>query len=125
MQRLNQIYTSLWLKDKFPINLIKIRLSASLLLSLRNHWEYIWWYFNPYFPFKILRGNKAYILHSCLLDVLYRPVNIMADKGFNIFDRCAAIFVRLFSQEEESSPLLPEVTVKCTHMAVLKIHKGC
>ena len=41
----------------------------------------------------------------------------MADKGFNIFDGCAAILVHLFSQEEGSSPLLSEVTVKCTHMA--------
>ena len=40
----------------------------------------------------------------------------MTDKGFNLFDQCSSRCVHLSPQEEES-PLLPEVTVKCAHMA--------
>ena len=36
----------------------------------------------------------------------------MTDKGFNIFDECAARCVHLFPQKK-SAPLLPDGTVKC------------
>ena len=39
--------------------------------------------------------------------VLPTHTNIMTDKGFNLFDECAARCVHLF----------PEGTVKCTHLA--------
>ena len=47
--------------------------------------------------------------------VLPTHTNIMTDKGFNLFDECAARCVHLFPQKEECTPL--EGTVKCTHLA--------
>ena len=40
----------------------------------------------------------------------------MTDKSFNFCDEYPARCVNLFPQEK-SAPLLPEGTVKCTHLA--------
>ena len=43
----------------------------------------------------------------------------MSDKDLTPFDECAARCVDLFTQIEKkkSAPLLPQWTVKCTHLA--------
>ena len=42
----------------------------------------------------------------------------MSDKDLNPFDECAARCVHLFPHiEKKSAPLLPQWTVKCTHLA--------
>ena len=41
----------------------------------------------------------------------------MADIEFNLFCECADRCVHMFPQEEECTHLLPEGTVKCTHIA--------
>ena len=55
-----------------------------------------------------LRGpiTKQFVLQSCffclfLCFVLPRHTNIMAEKGFNLFDECTARCVNLFPQEED------------------------
>ena len=42
--------------------------------------------------------------------------NIVTDKGLNLFDGFAARCVHM-SPQEKSATLLPERTVKCTHLA--------
>ena len=45
---------------------------------------------------------KQFVFHSCFF--MYSRgmlANIMTDKGFNLFDECAARCVHLFPQEEE------------------------
>ena len=49
-----------------------------------------------------------FVLQSCFY-VLPRNTNIMTDKGFNLFDECAAT--------GRSAPIIPEGTVKYTHLA--------
>ena len=39
----------------------------------------------------------------------------MVDKGFNLFDKCAARGKHLVPQEKRP-PLLPDGAVKCTHI---------
>ena len=60
--------------------------------------------------------KKQIFLKSCLVNVLSRLTSIMTDKGFNLFDECAARCVDL-SLGKKSTPFLPEKTVKCTHLA--------
>ena len=50
---------------------------------------------------------KEFVFQSCFFYVLSRHTNIITDKGFNLFDQCAARCVYLFPQQEEctSSPL--------------------
>ena len=49
-------------------------------------------------------NDEVAVLQSCLLqDALPRHTNIIADKGFNIFNECAARCVNLSPQEEERS----------------------
>ena len=46
LQRLNKIYTKLWLKDEFLMILMKLRLGFHVaLLTCFNILEYIWWLF--------------------------------------------------------------------------------
>ena len=59
----------------------------------------------------------------CFLNVLPRLTNIMIDKGFKLFDECAARCVHL-SLRKKSAAVAPEGTVKCTHLAVQQIHRG-
>ena len=47
----------------------------------------------------------------------------MTDKGFHLFDECAARCVHL-SLKRKSAPLLPEGTVKCTHVEITEINKS-
>ena len=44
---------------------------------------------------------KQFVLQSCFCYVLLRHTNIMTDKGFNLFDKYAAICGHLFPKEEE------------------------
>ena len=48
-----------------------------------------------------------FVLQSCFY-VLPRNANIMTDKGFNLFDECAARCVNLFPQEEVHLSFLRE-----------------
>ena len=48
-------------------------------------------------------NDEAVVLQSCFLDVLPRHTNIMPEKGFNLFDKCATRCVNLSLQEEECS----------------------
>ena len=41
---------------------------------------------------------------------------MMSDKGLNFFDECAAECVHLCPQEEQSTSLLPERTIKCRQL---------
>ena len=43
---------------------------------------------------------KQYVLQSSFLCIT-EATNIMTDKGFNLFDKCAVRCVHLFPQEEE------------------------
>ena len=61
-------------------------------------------------------NDKPVVLQSCFLDLLPRHTSIMTDKGFSLFDECAARCVHL-SLRKTSTPPLPEGTVKCTHPA--------
>ena len=45
---------------------------------------------------------EQFVLQSYFF-VLPRNTSVMEDKGFNIFDECAARCVHLFRQEEECS----------------------
>ena len=45
--------------------------------------------------------TKHFVLQFCFFCVLLMYTNIMTDKGFNLFDECAARCVHLFPQEEE------------------------
>ena len=47
----------------------------------------------------------------------------MTDKGFNLFDECAARCVHMFP-EEKSAPLLPEWTVKCIYSIAKQIENS-
>ena len=44
---------------------------------------------------------KQFVLQPCFFYVLLSYTNIMTDKGFNLFDECAARCTHLFPQEEE------------------------
>ena len=57
--------------------------------------------------------TKQFVLQSCFLYI----TNLMAYKGFNFFDECAARCVHLFPQKEECTPFSSASTVKCTHLA--------
>ena len=46
-------------------------------------------------------GDKAIILQSCFLDVSLRETNMVADKGLNLFDECAARYIHQSPQKEE------------------------
>ena len=59
---------------------------------------------------------KQFVLQSCFFNELPRHANIMTDKEFNLFDECAAR-VYICSHREKIAPLLPEGTVKYTHLA--------
>ena len=50
---------------------------------------------------------------------LPKYINIMAGKGFNVFDKCAAKFTPAYTCPlmNKSAPLLSEETVKFTHLA--------
>ena len=45
--------------------------------------------------------TKQSVLQSCFFCVLPRHTNIIIDKGFDLFNECAARCVHLFPQEEE------------------------
>ena len=45
--------------------------------------------------------KKQFVLQFCFFYLLSRYTNIMTDKGFNLFDKCALRCVHLSSQEEE------------------------
>ena len=45
-------------------------------------------------------NGEVAVLQSCFLDVLPRHTNIITDKGFNLFNECAARCVNLSPQEE-------------------------
>ena len=55
---------------------------------------------------------KQFVLQSCFL-CIPRHTNIMTGKGFNLFYGCTA---RCVYYGKKSAPLLPEGTVKCTHL---------
>ena len=61
-------------------------------------------------------NDEAIGLAVLFFYVLLRHTNIMTDKGFNLFDECAARCVHL-SHRRKSAPVLSEGTVKCTHLA--------
>ena len=62
-------------------------------------------------------NDEAVCLAVLFFCVLPRHTNIMTDKGFTLFDECAAICVHS-SHIKKSASLLPEGTVKCTHQAM-------
>ena len=45
--------------------------------------------------------TKQSVLQSCFCSVRQRHTNITTDKGFNLFDECAARCVHLFPEEKE------------------------
>ena len=61
-----------------------------------------WGQFISNYQKSILGGpmTKQSVLQPCFF-VLPRHTNIMIDKGFNLFNECAAKCVHLFPQEEE------------------------
>ena len=61
-------------------------------------------------------SDKAVCLTVLLFYVLPIYANIMTDKGLNLFDECDARCLHL-SLRKKSACLLPEVTVKLTHLA--------
>ena len=63
-----------------------------------------------------IRGtsNKAIILQSCFLDVLFRHSNIVAGKGSNLFNECDDRCVHL-SPQEKVCTFSYWGTVKCTY----------
>ena len=56
-----------------------------------------------------------YVLRSCAFSVLSRHINIMADKGFNLFNVLPD--VHICPLRKKSAPLLSEETVKFKHLA--------
>ena len=61
-------------------------------------------------------NDEAVCLAVLFFDVLPSHTNIMTDKGFNLFDECAARCLHL-SLIMKSVPILPEGTVRFTHLA--------
>ena len=61
-------------------------------------------------------NGEAVCLAVLFSYILPRHTNMMADKGFNVFDQCADRYVHLFLRKN-SAPLFPEGTVRYTHLA--------
>ena len=61
-------------------------------------------------------NNKVITLQSYFLDAWLRHSNIVANKGLNHFNECAARCVHL-SPRRKSAPLLPKGTLKVTQLA--------
>ena len=61
-------------------------------------------------------NEKAVCLAVLFFNVLPRHTNIMRDKGLNLFmNALPDVYICPF--RKKSAPLLPEVTVKCIHLA--------
>ena len=81
-------------------------------------WNQVWKYL------KYSKHCFSFLSNLSCIPVFYvlpTHTNIMANKKFNLFDKCAGRRVHL---KMKSTPFLPEETVKCRHLAAYKIHKG-
>ena len=66
---------------------------------------------------------KQFVFQSCLF-MIYWNLLIWQTKGL-IFLMNLLPDLYICSLRKKSAPLLPEGTVKCSHLAALQIHRGC